>query len=157
MGELDACGGVTFGHPPEVPVPWRESSPMSERLEFIRACLNRRERIVDICDRFGISEKTGHKLLARFRSDGGHALEDYSHAPHHQPLRMSAAVEARILALRRTHPQYGAPKLRDRLQQLEPQTRWPAASSIGALLTRAGLIPRRRHRPRPAQAWVSER
>lgn len=47
-------------------MPWRESSFMSERLAFIRACLDRSERIFEICDRFGISEKTGQKWQSSF-------------------------------------------------------------------------------------------
>jgi transposase-like protein len=51
-------------------MPWRDHSPMSSRLQFIQACLDRTERIVDICARFGISEKTGQKWLARVRAHG---------------------------------------------------------------------------------------
>jgi transposase InsO family protein len=130
---------------------------MSERLEFIQACLDRTERIVDICDRFGISEKTGHKLLERFRAEGPAALADRSHAPHRQPLRMSTEVEARIIALRRRYPGYGAEKLRDWLVQHEPGPRWPAASSIGAVLQRAHLIRRRRRRDAGAHALLAGR
>ena len=126
---------------------------MSERLLFIQACLDRREQIVEICDRFGISEKTGHKWLKRFR-DGGHAeLADRSHAPRTREDLVLPAVAARIIALRRQHPLYGAEKLRDWLLQNEPGTRWPAASTIGVLLQRAGLI-RRRHRPRSSATRV---
>lgn len=128
-------------------MPWQESSPMSERLLFIQACLDRREKIVEICDRFGISEKTGHKWLKRFREGGPAGLGDRSHAPQTRGDLVAPAVAARIVALRRQHPLYGAEKLRDWLLQNEPATRWPAASTIGALLQRAGLI-RRRHRPR---------
>lgn len=42
------------------------SSPMSESIALVQACLDQTERIVDICARFGISEKTGRKLFARF-------------------------------------------------------------------------------------------
>lgn len=49
---------------------------MSERLEFVKACLDRTEHIVKICDRFGISEKTGQKWLKRFREGGLEGLED---------------------------------------------------------------------------------
>ena len=36
---------------------WKESSPMSERLACVQACLDRRKRIVEICSEFGINEK----------------------------------------------------------------------------------------------------
>lgn len=121
---------------------------MSERLAFVQACLNRRERIIDICDRFGISEKTGHKYLRRFQREGVAGLVDRSHAPRVAAHRMSAAVEAQIVELRRRHPDYGPEKLRDWLRNHHPTSHWPASSSIGALLKRAGLIPARRRRPR---------
>jgi transposase InsO family protein len=119
---------------------------MSERLAFIQACLDRRRRVVDVCAQFGISEKTGHKLLHRFRTDGLAGLADRSHATHHHPYAVAPAVASRIVALRRKHPLYGAAKLRDWLVQHEPGVRWPAASTIGELLHRAGLIRARRRR-----------
>jgi len=119
---------------------------MSERLAFIKACLDRSESIVAICDRFGISEKTGHKLLRRFRDEGPGGLADRSHAPHATPHRVSLEIEARLVEIRRRHPRYGAGKLRDYLVRTEPGTPWPAASTIGAVLTRHGLIRRRRRR-----------
>ncbi len=131
---------------------------MQERLAFITACLNRAERIVDICARFGISEKTGHKLLQRFRAHGLAALDDRSHARQHQPHRITAEVATRIIALRRQYPRYGAGKLHDWLLREEPHQRWPAASSIGALLTRTGLIrPRRRSRSLDHARLASDR
>ena len=125
-------------------MPWRESSRMQQRLEFIRACLDRGQRIVDICDRFGISEKTGHKILRRFREEGPGGLADRSHAPHQIPHRMAAAVADRLIALRKKYPKYGPEKLRDWLVHHEPDTRWPAVSSIGSLLKREGLVRARR-------------
>jgi transposase InsO family protein len=123
---------------------------MSERFAFIRACLNRSERIVEICDRFGISEKTGHKWLQRFKTQGLDGLANQSRAPQH-PHRMSAEIAARIIELRRKHPHYGAATLHDWLVQHYPDERWPAASTIGALLTREHLIRRKRRRHRAAE------
>ena len=117
---------------------------MSERLAFIQACLDRREKVVAICRRFGISEKTGQKWLARFRVDGEAGLADRSHAPHRRAHRLEATVAAHIVALRRKHPLYGPAKLRDWLVQHEPTQHWPAVSTIGELLKRAGLIRSRR-------------
>jgi transposase InsO family protein len=118
---------------------------MSERLAFIQACLDRREKIVEICDRFAISEKTGQKWLARFRELGEAGLADRSHAPLDRAHRLEPAVVAEIVALRKKHRLWGASKLRDRLIQRAPSQHWPAASTIGELLKREGLIhPRRR-------------
>ena len=127
-------------------MPWQESSPMSERLKFVQACLSRREQISEICDRFGISRKTGQKWLSRFREFGEAGLSTRSHAPQQQRFRIEAPIAARLIDLRRKHPLYGPAKLRDWLVQKEPGQHWPAASTIGELLKREGLVrPRRRH------------
>jgi transposase InsO family protein len=123
---------------------------MSERLAFIRACLGRREKIVDICDRFAISEKTGQKWLRRFRDAGEPGLADRSHATLDRAHRLEPAVIAAILALRQQHEHWGAAKLRDRLMQRTPEQHWPAASTIGELLKRHGHI-RAKRRPRSSE------
>jgi transposase InsO family protein len=133
-------------------MPWKESSPVSERLRFVQACVDRRLKIVEICQQFGISEKTGQKVLARFREFGEAGLAERSSARVHQAHRMSAATAARIIALRRQHPLYGAALLRDWLIEHEPGHRWPAASTIGDLLKREGLIRARRRQHGAPQA-----
>lgn len=127
-------------------MPWKESSPMSERKGFVRACADRRRTIADICAEFGISEKTGYKILKRFREFGEAGLEDRSHAVLEHPFRISEEVEQRILALKRAYPEYGPQLIHDRLVQHEPLKHWPAASSIGELLKRHGLVHRRPRR-----------
>ncbi len=89
-------------------MPWTVSSLMSERFAFIQACLDRDESIASICNRFGISEKTGYKLLKRFREKGVVGLENRSRARLTHPYRISAEVAQAVIALRRKHPHYGA-------------------------------------------------
>jgi putative transposase len=128
-------------------MPWLACSPMSDRLAFITACLNRREAIGTISDRFGISEKTGYKWLARVKRDGLTAgLVERSHAWQTHSQQMAPEIAARIVALRQRHPKWGPVKLRDWLVQHAPAERWPAGSSIGALLHRLGLTHRVRRR-----------
>jgi putative transposase len=127
-------------------VPWQESSSMSERLAFVQQCIRRGTSIREVCAEFGISEKSGHKWLARFAAEGPAGLEDRSHARHTQARQMPASMAARIVALRKRHPLYGPEKLRDYLRQREPGEAWPAASTIGELLKREGLVQPRRRR-----------
>lgn len=128
-------------------MPWQESSPMFERLRFVQACLDRRVPISAVCHRFGISEKTGQKWLARFREGGEAGLGDRSHAPHRQAHRLDPALAARVVAVRKAHPLWGPEKLRDWLVQHDAAVRWPAISTIGELLKREGLMASRRRRP----------
>jgi len=124
---------------------------MSERLAFVQDCLDRKRRIVDICKEFGISEKTGHKQLKRFREEGIEGLRDRSHAGLTHPYRITPEVAERVIALRRKYPLYGAQILHDLLIQNEPEIRWPAASSIGELLKRSNLIRTKRKHNRDAE------
>jgi transposase InsO family protein len=119
---------------------------MSERLAFIQRSIHRGESILDVCAEFGISEKIGHKWLARFAVEGPAGLADRSHARHGQAHQVAPAVAARIIALRKRHPLYGPVMLRDWLRQHEPSVQWPAASTIGELLKRAGLVRSARRR-----------
>jgi transposase InsO family protein len=48
----------------------------------------------------GISRQCAHRWIRRWRTDGEIGLEDRSSRPHSCPTRTSAAVEARIIAIR---------------------------------------------------------
>jgi putative transposase len=104
--------------------------------------------MAELCRRYEISRRTGYKILARWQQSGAAGLEDLSRAPHRHPNQTSAAVEAAVLALRRAHMSWGPRKLRARLEARHPDQAWPAPSTIGALLTRAGLVHARRLRRR---------
>jgi len=132
-------------------MPWKETCPMDERTRFIARVLERERSFAEICRVFGISRKTGYKWVTRYRGGGPGALEDRSRAPLCHPNAVSGPVEARVVALRRRHPRWGPLKLVAVLARREPETRWPAASTAGAILERRGLVaPRRRRRRSPA-------
>lgn len=139
-------------------MPWRSESLMSQRLEFVEAVLHRApgQSIRDVCRATGISERVGHKWLARFAAGGPAALSDRSHAPHTPAHALPRAIVDAIVALREEQPSWGARKLRDVLRREQPAVPWPAPSTITTLLKRAGLvIPRRRTR-RERAAWAHE-
>lgn len=132
-------------------MPWLETVAMQERERFIADERRRLFTFTELCARYGISRKTGYKWLARFATDGRRGLADRSHAPHTCPHRVAAAVADLLCTARRRHPDWGAGKL---LDWLIPRHReiaadaWPAVSTAGDLLARAGLVkPRRRRRP----------
>jgi transposase InsO family protein len=120
---------------------------MDERTQFIAACLLAEESMSALCRGFGISRKSGYKWLARYEAGGPPALVDRSHAPHRQPAAVPAGLARAILAGRAKHPQWGPRKLRAWLAQ-RGDGPWPAPSTIGVLLHRAGLTVARRRRPR---------
>jgi transposase InsO family protein len=100
-----------------------------------------------LCREFGISRKTGYKLVSRFIESGLDGLRDRSRAPYHHPNAVAADVEQAVVVARRQHPTWGPRKLRAWLSRHEPDVRWPSASTIGEILNRHGLtVPRRRCR-----------
>jgi putative transposase len=137
-------------------MPWQSESVMFQRIEFVRAVLHRApgQSIREICQRFGVSERVGHKWLTRFQAGGPAALADRSHAPHGPPHQVPAELAARIFALREEQPGWGARKLREVLQREIPAVVWPAASTITTLLKRAGLLAPRRRTRRERAAWA---
>ena len=120
---------------------------MEERIKFISHYLEGELSMSALCREFGISRKTGYKLVGRFIENQLEGLKDRSRAPHHHPNAVSGSIEDSIVAARRCHQTWGPKKLRAWLARTEPSKSWPAASTIGEILHRHGLsVPRRRSR-----------
>jgi putative transposase len=129
-------------------MPWKETCAMTERFKFVALAEADEETMAALCRRFGISRKTGYKLLGRYAEEGVAGLGERSHAAHHHLHAVSEAIERRIVELRGEHPFWGPRKLRARLRMLDAAAAWPAASTIGEILQRHGLVVPRRRRPR---------
>jgi transposase InsO family protein len=128
-------------------MPWKETDVMSERMRFV-VRLERGETMSALCREFGISRKTGYKILRRYEQGGPEALYDYSRKPLHSPYRVAPELEARIVALRKKHSRWGPKKLRAYLQRHEAEVRWPATSTFGQILKRHDLVAGRKRRRR---------
>jgi transposase InsO family protein len=132
-------------------MPWKETCSMNERLKFIAAFLAGDDTVAGLAQQFGVSRKTAHKWVARYKQGGVAALEERSRAPKTHPRRVPSAVIEAIVELRRQHRKWGPVTLRELLRQRHPRIRLPAASTIGLLLKKRGLVRRRRvrrNRPR---------
>lgn len=128
-------------------MPWKETDAMRERGKFVVEYDSGLWTMKELCERYGISRTTGYKWWHRFARDGLPGLEDRSRAPRRCPHRTPRAVEKAIIDLRRKHPGWGPVTLRYRLERIRPDLDLPAASTIGAILERHGLVkPRRRRR-----------
>ena len=78
-------------------LPWKETSVESERLQFIERHAAGEETVAELCRRFGISRKTGYKLIGRYEAYGEGGLLDLSRAPHYHPNATSTQVVERIV------------------------------------------------------------
>ena len=104
--------------------------------------------VIEVAERYGVSRKTVHAWLRRYRQDGLSGLTDRSHRPHRHPGQLAAEIEARVCELRRTHPRWGPRRLVHELCRLGV-TPVPSRSTVYRVLVRHSLvtaIPRKRRR-----------
>lgn len=71
-------------------MPWLETSPVEQRIQFIQDALSDRFTMSELCARYGVSRRVGYKWLARYEEEGRRGLKDRSRAPHHCPHRIDA-------------------------------------------------------------------
>lgn len=130
---------------------WKNSCVEQEKILFIGDWLKQEYDFKSLCQRYGISRKTGYKLVNRYEMEGATAFEERSHCRHHHPNALPQETVEQLLALKSRFPTWGPEKIRDWLLLEEADKRWPAASTIGDLFKRYGLIkPRKYRRKSPA-------
>lgn len=127
-------------------MPWSLRTEMDERLDFVAEYLRLEEPLSALCRRYGISRPTGYKWIGRYRAHGESGLVDRSSAPLTHGRRTSDAVAEALCGLKRLHPSWGPKKLVAWLGAHRPEIAWPAASTAGEVLKRAGLVAERRLR-----------
>jgi len=118
-------------------MPFRDSSAMSQKLEFVRLASATGANVSALCQRFGIGRTCGYKLLARYRLEGEAGLAERSRRPQSSPGISTPELEAAVLSIRAMHPTWGGRKIARVVANAE-QGR-PAASTVTAILRRNGI------------------
>jgi putative transposase len=137
-------------------MPWKVCKPMDERLKFIARRLDG-EQMAALCREFGISRKTGYKILTRYNMVGLEGLTDRSRRPYRHANQLPTQIETLIVRLKEDKPNWGAPKIRERLARLYPDVHTPAISTVHAVLDRHGLVKRRTRRRNRAEGTTLSR
>ena len=131
-------------------MPWKEELPMNQRFRFIGDYLNQYFSFTELCERFGISRKTGYKWVGRYHESGmPDSILDRSKRPHNFPTQTSAEIVNALLLVRNKYPSWGPKKLLWRIERDHPE--WdslPALSTVALILKRNGLTRKRRKRIR---------
>jgi putative transposase len=148
-------------------MPWKESKTMDLRVQLIRD-YQEGLGIAELAAIYEVSRKTIYKWLARHDTAGIVGLTDRSRAPLHHPNRVSEEMVGHIIAARHRW-RWGPRKLRVKLAAAHPHLPWPAESTIGEVLKRAGLTHWRKPRIRtppygqpfasvaqPNQTWCAD-
>jgi len=118
---------------------------MDERLRFVARLLEG-EKMAVLCREYDVSRKTGYKLFSRYKEQGFEGLTDRSRRPYRQGCRLPEAIESLILGLKREHPSWGAPKIREKIRRKNLEIQLPAISTVHAVLHRHDLVNRPRRR-----------
>ena len=129
---------------------------MDQRIDFVALSLNEETTFSDLCRRFNISRPTGYKWLKRFYKDGVEGLRDRSRRPIHSPGQTTEEIEDMIELMRKKDPEWGPKKIHRLLLNMQSTGHYsfekvPAASTIGSILKRRGLI--RKEKSDKAHSW----
>jgi len=124
----------------------QELSMVEQRYQAVREVLDGAV-ITEVAIRYGVNRRTVHRWLLRYACGGLGALADRSSKPDRCPHQIPAALEARIVSLRRSHPGWGPRTILNRLRREVDDP--PSRSAIYRCLVRHRLIePKRRRRRR---------
>lgn len=123
---------------------------MEEKLRFVFEYEMEERSMTELCQRYAIARETGYVWLRRYRQAGVAGLVERSRATHRHANQTPEEIEQMVLELRQAHMRWGPRKLKRILERDEPGRCWPAASTIGALLKREGLVVARKKRWRTA-------
>lgn len=120
-------------------MPWKETTKMSQRQEFVVLASDPEANVRALCRRFGICPGTAYKWLGRYREGGLEGLGDLSRRPRSSPAQTAPEIELLAVDLRKEHDTWGGRKIRRRLADLKHQD-LPAPSTITDILRRHDLI-----------------
>src|SRR5580658_410041 len=129
-------------------MPWKASGVVDERVRFVLEQERGLHTMTELCERYDITRETGYYWLRRYQQGGLEALQDRDRAPRQHPNQTPEEIEEAVLELRRAHMSWGPRKLKRVLEREQAQRQWPAASTIGAMVAREGLVVARKKRRR---------
>jgi putative transposase len=127
-------------------MPWSQTSPMDQNTQFIAAYLRDRLSVTELCELYDVSRKTGYTWIDRSLIHGLQGVEERSRRPSTSPRQPPDHVVAAIFDARRQHPSWGAKKLLSILRKRHARWPWPALSTVCDILSRNGLVPKKRKR-----------
>jgi putative transposase len=134
---------------------WRKTDVMKERVKFLLEWEQQWQQgegrvvMAPLCRAFGITRQTGYVWVRRYEELGHNliAAEELSRKPRRSPQTIAAKVIERVVSAWRRFPHWGPKKVRAWLISHYPGQTWPAASTIGRILTARHLTkPRKRRR-----------
>jgi transposase InsO family protein len=150
-------------------MPWKETSAMNQKIQLMGDWLSGDYRKSELCEVYGISRPTMDKWIGRYEELGTAGLEELSRAPQRHPNQTAEELRALIMQTKLRRQKWGPKKIMDLLRWQRPDLPWPADSTAGEILKRAGLVQARKRRRRvtpysepfaacggPNQSWSAD-
>ena len=130
-------------------MPFKETGRMEERIRMFLEYDSGNWNVAELCRRYGVCRDTFYEWRKRRESGDPAWFLDRSHAPLQCWQATEGAIAEQVIAARRRFPYLGPRKILAVLDREAPEIAWPAASTIGTLLKRAGLVAPVKRRRRP--------
>jgi transposase InsO family protein len=128
-------------------MPWKGVTVSEQRQRFLEDYQSNYYSITELAERFGISRRTAHKWINRYKQQGQEGYKELSRRPLTCPWQTDQALVDELVKLRKAHPRWGPRKLLDLMQRRDPKRRLLSISTAARILAREGLVkPRRRYR-----------
>jgi putative transposase len=130
-------------------MPFKETGPMEERIRMFLEYESGNWSVSALCRRYRVCRDTFYEWRKRKESGDPDWFRDRSHAPLQCWQTTPGAIAEKVITARRRFPYLGPRKLLAVLDREAPEISWPAASTIGTILKRAGLVASKKRRRRP--------
>lgn len=132
-------------------MPWKVTDAMDQKIELIRYWKNSQMTITDLSSIFGVSRKTAYKWINRYEKEGPLGLIARPRNPLQHPNATNNETVEKIMSAKNQHKRWGPKKILAWLKVKYPEETFPAASTIGGILEKEGLVRSRvkRHRTPP--------
>ena len=122
-------------------MPWKESTIMEQKIEFICEWRTGNYTITELCRNFQISRPTAYKIIARFENEGYEGLKELSRKPSGiHPNSTHENVVNGILKLKEKHPLWGAKKIHKLLYNDFSDELIPSVLTVHNILKKHGLV-----------------
>ena len=131
-------------------MPWKETSVMDQKIQLLADWLSGDYRKSELCGIYGISRPTADKWMERYEQRGLQGLEELGRAPRCHLNQTAEELRTLIVQTKLRHQLWGPKKVVDWLREHRPELKWPADSTAGEILKRAGLVKARKRRRRVA-------
>jgi transposase InsO family protein len=132
-------------------MPFRELGRLEQRVAMLGDYDTGAFSVSELCRSYGVSRETFYVWLDRRASGAADWFCDRRHAPGRCPHRTQEEVAAAVIAAKQRFPRFGPKKVKAWLERTRPDGSWPAASTIGDILKRAGLVEPRSGRRRAVE------